>query len=287
MRGMHSAWKWKLAVGWMVLFCLAPGRASADLHLAFGTRWQPLRYTTAAYPMGNPGGFGGLRPPLGLSGFQTTSLDPYLALFFAQKYGLLLSLDIGYGRLGGETQVGMAAPEPNNTSFFQFGLALGFKFYITQPRRERVAPYLYADFYKYFASINADKASTDQVSFAAGLLSPIGATFAFGAEYFVTPNFSVGSEVLGLKVANAASDLTVGMAPNTSRTSMSYTYVTFYTAISLNFRFQVQASVQAEEEERSEEEAQPARKKKRPRQQASEGEEAPPTPPPPTPEAID
>lgn len=284
MRGTSSGWKFALGTVAVALCCLAPARAGADVHMQFGTKWQPLRYTTAAYPTG---GAAAASLPTGLSGFQSTSLDPYLAIFFAQKYGLQLSLDVGYGKLGNETQVGMAAPEPNNSSFFQFGFSLGFKFYITQPRREKVSPYIYADFYKYFASINADKASTDQVSFLASLHSPIGASFAFGAEYFVTQNFSIGSEILGLKVANVGASTTTGTAPSTSRTSLDYTYITFYTGITLNYRFQVQASVHSSEEEGGEEEGAAPKKRKKIRAQAGTEEESTPPPPPPSPEAVD
>ena len=78
-------------------------------------------------------------PPIGGdSGLQATSLDPYFAVFFAQKYGLMLSLDIGYGKYAVTLP---SMPEVDN-SFVQFGFSLGFKMYITQPRRERVAPYV-------------------------------------------------------------------------------------------------------------------------------------------------
>jgi hypothetical protein len=285
MRGISLGWK--LAPGIVALSCLAPATAGADVHLQFGTKWQPLRYTTAAYPSGGATGLTGLSSPIGLSGFQTTSLDPYFAIFFAQKYGLQLSLDIGYGSLGSSSQTAMNPVVANDVSFLQFGFSLGFKFYITQPRREKVSPYIYADFYKYFSSINAPNSMLNdgQVGFAASLLSPLGASFAFGAEYFVTQNFSIGSEVLGLKVASVSADLTVPAGP--TRTTASYTYVTFYTGITLNYRFQVQASVQSTEEEVTDEEAPKKRKKVRTAPAVGEEETAPPPPPPPSPEAVD
>lgn len=276
MRGKNTAWKSALLVGGLT--CSVPAAAWADVHLAFGTKWQPLRYTSAAYP--NAGG----GAPVALSGFQSTSLDPYLAVFFAQKYGINLGLDIGYGKLARETIAGMMTTSAND-SYFQFGFSLGFKWYITQPRKEKVSPFLYADFFKYFSSISTDKMSVtgDQAAAQAALLSPIGGTLSFGAEYFVTPNFSIGSEVFGLKIAGVSSDLNTGM----SRTTQNYTYVTFYTALTLNYRFQVQASVQADDEEKPEEAAPPRKKKKA---KPAEGEEeATPTtpPPPPAPEAVD
>jgi hypothetical protein len=280
MRGKISART--LAIGFVALCCTAPAVASADVHLSFGTRWQPLRYTTAAYPFAD----GTAPAATRLSGFQSTSLDPYVAVFFAQKYGVLLGLDVGYGKVGTEKTAGTTSMFTND-SYFQFGFSLGFKWYITQPRREKVAPLLYADFYKYFASITTDKMNVtgDQAGFNASLLSPIGGTIAFGAEYFVTPNFSVGSEIFGLKIAGVSGELNNGM----SRQTASYTYVTFYTAITLNYRFQVQASVQAGDEEADAEAEKPKKKKKVVTENNDEEGAATPTPPPPppSPEAVD
>lgn len=271
-----------LGLAFCSCLCLLPARAGADVHLAFGTKWQPLRYTTDPYAapqntslLANP------KPDIGgPSGFQSTSIDPYLALYFAQRYGIVLGLDMGYGKTLVDTQMGMAS-KTTSDSFFQFGFSLGFKWYLLQPRGGKISPYLYADFYKYFVTINTDANQTnDAVSFAAALLSPIGATMSFGAEYFVTPGFSVGSEVFGIKVASVSAD----MGDSMNHTSQSYTYFTFYTGITLNYRFQVQATtVQVSEEEGQGEEAPRRKKKKAPEAEAP----PPPAPPPPTPEAVD
>lgn len=276
-----------LLAGLTAAGCLLPATARAELHLAFGTRWQPLRYTTALFP--NAGA--DERSNQGLSGFQSTSLDPYVALFFAQKYGALLSLDIGYGKNTSQTTTNTAMGSSmmaSNNGYFQFGFALGFKWYVSQPRASRVTPYLYADFFKYFASVMTDKMVTgDQASFQASVASPIGASFAFGAEYFVTPSFSLGSEVLGLRVASTSGELNIPSGAGNTTRSQSYTYLTFYTGISLNYRFQVSAKVSASEEESGEEEKAeaPKPKKKKVKPPTDDGETTPT--PPPTPESVD
>ena len=289
-RGASRSPRLLLLAGLTVAGCLLPTTARAELHLAFGTRWQPLRYTTALFP--NAGA--DERSNNGLNGFQSTSLDPYFALFFAQKYGALLSLDIGYGKNSAQTttNTGMSSSTTAaNNSFFQFGLALGFKWYVTQPRASRVTPYLYADFFKYFASITTDKMITgDQASFQASAASPIGASFAFGAEYFVSPSFSVGSEVLGLRVSNTSGDLNIPSGAGSTIRSQSYTSLTFYTGISLNYRFQLAAKVSASEEEggggEEEKSEAPKPKKRKVKQNPEDGETTTPTPPP-TPESVD
>jgi hypothetical protein len=304
MRGPYSAlvFATPLAALTCLGLCFFPcQKASADVHLVFGTKWDPLRYTTAAFPFASsnanaPASLSGLTSQLGGSGFQTTSLDPYVGVFFAQRYGVLLSLDIGYGKLSQDTTPAGGTLMSDNNSFFQFGFALGYKMYLNQPRRERISPYLYVDFFKYFASITSDTPGSQQAApYAAGLLSPVGASFAFGAEYFVTPGFSIGSEVFGLKVADVGSDYTTtpatGMTAGT-HIGTSYTYVTFYTGITLNYRFQIQTSVNvAEENETADEDAAPAKKKKKVKAAPASDEDnsnaAPPAPPPPSPEAVD
>jgi hypothetical protein len=261
--------------------------AQADIHLAVGSRFEPLRYTTAYFPDSNPGT---MRPPSLMNSqsapFGSTALSPYLGLFFAQRYGIMASLDIAYSKLYGETQA-MADPMPakDGNSYFQFGLSIGLKVYITPPRATKIAPYVYADLFKYFGSVSTDNTAItgEQAAAQAAMLSPIGATAAFGAEYFVSPGFSIGSEIFGLRVSNVSGEYhssEVPMGPQT-RHSANYTQVAFYTGITFNFRFQVSASVRASEEEKESDD------KGRKRGSDYPPPPAPPPTPPPTPEAVD
>lgn len=265
------------------LFCLAvaPAVAHADLQLAVGSRVEPFRYTPAYFPNS---GFAE-RPPSQFAGktgpYQATSLSPYLGLFFAQRYGVMASFDVAYAKSAGEVQAPMMTPpSTDNNTFFQLGIALGLKVYITQPRASKVAPYVYADFYKYFASLTTDNTAItgEQAGAQAALLSPLGGTFAFGAEYFFSPGFSIGSEIFGLRIGHVNGDY---REPNQTRHSNAYTTLSFYTGITLNFRFQVQASVKATDEEKDED-----RSRRR-----SDYPPPPPVnnnpPPVPTPEAVD
>lgn len=265
------------------LFCLtaAPTAARADLQLAVGSRMEPFRYTPAYFPNSGMAE----RPPSQFSGktgpYQATALSPYLGLFFAQRYGVMASFDIAYAKSSGEAlAMGMGnTPVTDNNTFFQLGLSLGLKIYITQPKASKVAPYVYADFYKYFASLTTDNTmiTGEQAGAQAALLSPIGGTFAFGAEYFFSPGFSIGSEIFGLRVGHVSGDY---RDPSQTRHSNAYTTLSFYTGLSLNFRFQVQASVRATDEEKDED-----RSRRR-----SDYPPPPPVnnpPPVPTPEAVD
>jgi hypothetical protein len=272
---------WLFGLFTIVASLLVHSEARADLYLSIGSRFEPFRYTAAYFPNASGTTFrpdGGSGP--GSDSFQSTSLNPYLALFFAQKYGIMLSLDIAYAKSSGETQaMGMAMPTTDNNSFFQFGVGLGTKIYLTTPRSQKVVPYLYLDFFKYFASISTDNMaiSGDQASAQASLRSPTGGTLAVGAEYFLGPGFSIGSEIFGLRLSVVDSEYK-DMAM--TRHSSSYTQVAFYTGITLNYRFQVSSSVQAAEEENTE--------TPKPRRHAAPpAEAAPPPPPAPSPEAVD
>lgn len=278
--------RWLVGLGAVAASLCVQSEARADLHLAIGSRIEPLRYTSAYLPNSSASTF---RPSGSTSGgsesLQSTSLSPYIALYFAQKYGIMLSLDIGYAKSSGEVQaMGMAMPTTDNNSYFQFGVGIGTKIYFTPPRSQKISPYIYLDVFKYFASISTDNmgVSGEYAGAQASLRSPTGGTLAVGAEYFLSPGFSIGSEIFGLRVSGVTSDYKDAAM---TRHSSSYTQVTLYTGITLNYRFQVSSSVRAVEEEGA---AEPARKR---RQQTSEeflaSPPQPPQPPPPSPEAVD
>ena len=275
---------WLLGLGTVAATFGLPSEARADLHLAIGSKIEPYRYTSAYFPNSSGSTF---RPDGSTGGgsgsLQSTSLSPYLALFFAQKYGIMLGLDIGYAKSSGEVQaMGMAMPTTDNNSYFQFGISLGTKIYFTTPRSQKVVPYLYLDVFKYFASIATDNMtiSGDQAGAQASLRSPTGGTLAIGAEYFLSPGFSIGSEIFGLRVSGVNSDYK-DMAM--TRHSSSYTQVALYTGLTLNYRFQVSSSVRAAEEDGN------ADAPKRRRAPTSEDfvSQPPAAPPPPSPESVD
>jgi hypothetical protein len=262
--------------------CL-PSVASADVHLAIGSRIEPLRYTSAFLPNSNTGINDAAKYATG-NGFQSASLAPYFGLFFAQKYGLMLSFDVGYAKSSGELQaMGMPMATTDNNSYFQFGVGLGAKIYFNQPRSQKVSPYLYVDVYKYFSSVATDNAaiSGEQASAQAAVRSPTGGTLAIGAEYFLSPGFSIGSEIFGLRVSGVSSEYKDAAM---TRHSSSFTQVSLYTGLTLNYRFQVQASVQTVDDDSVEQTAAPKRKR-RPVQQQDDNQ--PPALPAPSPEAID
>jgi hypothetical protein len=272
-----------LGAGFISL-CALPS-AHADLHLAVGTRFEPLRYTSAYFPSSN---LTSATPSLISGGrtdaFQSTSLSPYLGLFIAQRYGIMAAVDIGYAKLGGELQgPSDAMPTKDNNSYFQFGFSVGFKLYLTQPKANKVVPYVYTDFFKYFASISTENTTItgEQAAAQAAMRSPIGWTAAFGAEYFLGSGFSLGSEIFGLRVSNVSGEYREAPPAPPTRHSLNYTQVALYTGITLNYRFQVSASVKSTDDDKDGDDK-PARRR-------TDFPPPPPTPPPPppTPEAVD
>ena len=158
--------------------------AHADVHLAIGSRVEPYRYTMAHFP-NVAATAGDLTVPN--QGFQTTSIAPYFGAFFAQRYGLMLGLDLGWARINADKQMAANPVTSTTDSFFQFALSLGFKLYMREPKKDRVAPYAYIDVFKYFASVSTSNMSVtgDQAAAQADTSSPVGGTLAIGAEYFL------------------------------------------------------------------------------------------------------
>src|SRR5581483_4782394 len=121
---------------------------------------------------------------------------------------------------------------------------------------------------------------------------PLGIDAAVGAEYFFTNSFSLGAELLGLKYSYSAGSATTqaGFAGSSTATTTNQ-YVTFYTGISLNYRFEIGGGmhVKAEGEEPSE----PAAPRHHNREIAPEKPQVEPPPPPPKepppaePESVD
>jgi len=252
---------------------VAPAVAHADLQLAVGSRVEPFRYTPAYFPNS---GFAE-RPPSQFAGktgpYQATSLSPYLGLFFAQRYGVLLGLDLGWVSQSSETQMATNLTTKND-SFLQFGFSLGFKSYLRDLKKDRIAPYLYVDFFKYFASVSTNDTSVtgDKASAQADTASPVGGTLAFGAEYFVGTGFSIGAEIFGLRLSHVGAEYTDTAM---TRQSVGFTQLSMYSGLTLNYRFQVQASVKATDDADDD------------RRRPSAPVAPQPTVPPPTPEAID
>ncbi len=254
--------------------------ARADFSLAIGVKYNPVNYTTPFSTTGS--GAGGTEL---LSGWNTTNLNNYFGMFFLDgRLGFQLGLDLGYASRHDET----TAVSKQDLSYTQFGFSLGGKFYITKPRGGHVSPYLFLDFYKYFASISTSATvPKGYEQFLAGLASPLGIDVAVGAEYFFTPGFSIGAEVLGLKYAYTdASYSTAPVGIGTVGTiSQTNHYVTFYTGISLNYRFDIAVQVHAREagdDNGGDDQPRPHRKKKDPTETPASSE-----PPPASPESVD
>jgi len=209
--------------------CASARPARADLKLAIGVKWAPINFTQ---PVSTTSA--GMNEVL--SGWNTTALNNNFGLFILDgRLGFSLGLDLGYSSRHDET-TGLTQTD---LSYTQFGFSLGSKYYFTRPRAGHVSPYLFVDFYKYFASVSTSSMVPKGFEgFIGGLASPLGIDLAFGAEYFFTAGFSLGAEVLGLKYAYTEGDFG-GTATGVGRISETNHYVTFYTGLTLNYRFDV------------------------------------------------
>ncbi len=259
------------AFGAASMLFLAQSAAHAEVHLAIGSRFEPYRYTMAQFP--NAGTAAGDLLVSNQS-FQTTSLSPYFGAFFAQRYGVMLGLDLGWAKLATEKQMGANPATTATDSYLQFGIALGFKLYMREPRKDRIAPYAYVDVFKYFASVSTTNTTVtgDQASAQADTSSPVGGTLAVGAEYFVGSGFSIGAEVFGLRVSHVGGEYTDA---SMTRRNVGYTALSMYSGLTLNYRFGVGSGGKSDEPEEDR------------RRTSAPSSPPPPSVPPPTPEAID
>ena len=264
------------------LFALAlPSAARADFVVATGVRWNPINYTM---PISTSGVGSTTNLGFNSGGFNFTNLNNYFGMFFLDgRLGFHLSLDVGYSSRHDE----MSAAMTSDLSFTQIGFALGGKWYMTKPQGGHVSPYLYLDFYKYFALVSSSATlPKDYEGFVGGLMSPLGIDVAFGAEYFFTPAFSLGAEVLGLRYAYTYGEYSPVAGLATSTISETNHTITLYTGLTLNYRFEVKVAARVREASGDEEEDAPKpKKKKKPAEEPTEP--GPKEPPPPAAESVD
>jgi hypothetical protein len=260
----------------ITLLAAAAGEARAEQTLAIGTKWIPINF---AQPLSVTAPDGA--STVSLQSFNSQTIHNSLGGYFLLegKLGFLLGLDLGFSSLSSSVN-----KTSTNLSYTQFGFSIGAKYYIWKPTAGHVTPYAYVDFYKYFAAMSSSAVlPPGTLGYYSGLASPLGIDAAGGAEYFFTPYFSIGAEVLGLKYSWAQGTKSVpsGFTGSVTTTGTQQ-YVTFYTGISLNYRFDLPTGRKRAAEPTTEETEEP--KKEHPRSLPSEKppeEQAPPSEPPP------
>jgi hypothetical protein len=273
-RSLSTRARWASLKAALIVLSL-PTAARADFVVATGVRWNPVNYTM-------PVSTSGVGMPTVLSGFNWTNLNNYFGMFFLDgRLGFHLSLDVAYSSRHDVT----GPATTSDLSFTQVGFALGGKWYMTKPQGGHVSPYLYLDFYKYFALVSSSvMLPKGYEGFIGGLASPLGIDTAIGAEYFFTPAFSLGAEVFGLRYAYTFGDYSPVAGLGTSTVSETNHYLTYYTGITLNYRFEVKMAARGRQAAGEEEEEEQPRPKKR---KAIEPTEPGPSEPPPAAESVD
>ena len=224
-----------------------PAIAAADFNLSFGLRYEPARYTLPQFAtqrtqgMGDPvpGSNGTATIPSYSSSnaLQRQDFGATIGIGFTDKLTLTLGVDFARASLNHAD----SDAQPTTLGFSTFGITAGLKWNFVAPAKEKISPYLRADFFKYFAALNDDRPGAlaqDQVEFAAGLASPMGFHLAFGIEYWFTDSFALGAEILGLAGAFSSGSLRDGGGGNPVVTrDQSLNSISIYTAFTMTFRF--------------------------------------------------
>jgi hypothetical protein len=154
--------------------------AAAEFSIKMGTRWEPLRYTFAARSscpatgaVAGCGGMGGIGAyDSGLGGWQNLDLNPYVGLGFTDRFSLNISLD--FGTYSDSVLLNPPIREVLDTaSYWQLGFKIGMKLYLSIPKREQIAAYIWLDAFKYIAGVHdPSRTVTDPADrFSAALLA--------------------------------------------------------------------------------------------------------------------
>ena len=246
--------KKRIAVVAFLLTTAITTAASAELSLGMGTRWTAFRNNLAIMV---PTDVGGASASGGNLAYATpngeTALDAYFMLAFSKKFGLYLQLDymnVSWACTGDNTgDCDGGDDDFGDAAFSTFGLELGIKFYFAEPRRAAISPLLTFGGFAYFSSVTGSESDEDLQIALSDLSSPLGLRLAIGVEYNFSNNFSVGAEVFGLRFATASTSVGEGAAVVESDADTSYTSLSMYTALTLNFRFYGLFRVYTREEE--------------------------------------
>jgi hypothetical protein len=232
-------------------FC--PTLAHGDFSLQFSVKWEPLRYILPQIDTVHDQVVGGARTitdpategrgatavlpsSSSFNAFQRRDLNALVGLGFTDKLTLQLGFDLARASLSHTDSDANAITH----GFTTFGFSVGVKFNFTAPRRETISPYIYGDFFKYFSALNDDRPgnlSQSEVEFSAGLTSPLGFRLGFGIEYYFTESFGLGAEIFGIQLAYSSGSMRRSDAGTLVNHEQSLSTVTFYTALTLTFRF--------------------------------------------------
>lgn len=232
-----------LAVGIFSLCAVAVPRDAEAVSLAFNNRWK-LGFSHNQVDLGaQSGGLAG--NGRGMSIMNTgMGVQTHIGVGFGRGDGIIIFLGLGLNRL--QSVHSYEDADAWSIISSQFGLRIGGKFHITEPRRAKASPYVLVDFYKYFSTVyeDVDGVSNDIEYQRQQTNSPLGFELAFGAEYFFNDQFSIGGEFIGFDFSYSGhrgdSDL-----DDVYEDRFAFS---IFTAFTLNYRFSfsLRASVEYE-----------------------------------------
>ena len=233
---------WAVLIMSVILFSAALSQAGVSLMA--GIKWIPARYTVPAQAQSHPDentlattNYPGVRENALLGSWYNIDLNPYVGLGLFEKLYFILGLDIGWYKHSNNYEPHVASGTAAYQSYTQFGFNIGIKYYFSRPTKGNITPYIYADFYKYFAAIGDDHIGAElqpEVVFNAAFSSPVGFNLAFGIEYNFSDGFSIGAEILGFRYEHQGADF---IDENLVTHDVSRNLITLYVGITMNFRF--------------------------------------------------
>jgi len=220
-----------------ILFLFAAANAQAGFN--FGVKALSLSQTDPTRIISNAGENTTAVPIL-----TSHTLGAYFGFDVSPQVVIFGGLDFYRSQVKRETTPPSGTITKYETSFTSFSPTVGVKFYFKPRTSGQITPYILGGIFKTFTSVTLDDPSyviTPQnksydEELAKKINSPIGFYPAFGVEYYLSNNFSLGGE-FGIRFSMASATSSVTVNSQTTSRKLTDTFISHYFGITLNYRF--------------------------------------------------
>jgi hypothetical protein len=233
----------------VTLFVLQAGHASAKEGLfGVGARFEWNNYKTPVVVQQDPTNAGqSISRNVGLEPSWGPTIGGEFHVIPIDRLVISLGLDFGFFSHKVYPYTAEAADEYEiKATYLTFGFLLGVKFYIIEPKPQKATLYAHLGGGKFLTKLkNNDNNPPDanaldaELEAVGKLAAPAVIQLALGAEYFVSSAFSLGADILGIRMAFSSYDNTdKGPVASPYSGEQKMMSIAFYSGLTLNFGFE-------------------------------------------------